>query len=466
MIRQSNTSCDFYDGSDADEFHALSLLVQRNAESMPVASALEITEDDFETPEHKAIFQQIKKLYDARVDVDFDSIASPLLSSKSIEALDRLCHIAQCGTRSQNFEYYGRRVIAKNRTKKVAVEIQHHNAAMAESTDPEQIEQHRQKIIDLMSTAKIPSTASTTATLSDIYHLALSEIEEQIIQTDNGKPIGISTGFKRLDQMIYGFCRGNLYFLAGRPGMGKTTLGMQFARAAANAGHKPVVFSMEMTQTELGKKILSGESKIQLSKLIRGELTEDECGRLMYAAKQSGNMDLRVNEIMGSSITTLEAEVKKLIIAGQLDFVIADYVGLIRCHESKFVSKQAEITEITARLKAMAKNLRIPVLALAQLNRDVEKRASRKPILSDLRESGSIEQDGDAVMFIYQESEESESCILSVAKNRHGVVGDIVLNADKARNTFTESDDTATKATLPNPPAVRSKRKSDWSAYA
>lgn len=262
--------------------------------------------------------------------------------------------------------------------------------------------------------------------------------------------IGIPCGIGELDRMITGLNKSDLIILGARPGMGKTSFALNIVRnVAVNTGRTVCFFSLEMTRDQLAQRMLSSEAGIKSEKLRTGELDEDEWTRLAQAGDSLSKADIYFDETSSITVPEMKAKLRRM---KKVDLVVIDYLGLM--HSARQIDNRVqEISEITRNLKIMAKELKVPVIACAQLSRGTEaKGKSHKPALSDLRDSGSIEQDADIVLFLYRDayydSEKSDDEDLSdqtkseciVAKNRHGEIGTIPLHWDGQFTRFTSVD--------------------------
>ena len=262
--------------------------------------------------------------------------------------------------------------------------------------------------------------------------------------------IGIPCGIGQLDKMITGLNKSDLIILGARPGMGKTSFALNILRnVAVNAGKTVCMFSLEMTRDQLAQRLLSSEAGIKSEKLRTGELDADEWTRLAQAGDNLSKASIFLDETSNITVPEMKAKLRRM---KKVDLVIIDYLGLM--HSAKSTDNRVqEISEITRNLKIMAKELKVPVIACAQLSRATEaKGKSHRPALSDLRDSGSIEQDADIVLFLYRDtyydSEKNDGddrsdptkaeCI--VAKNRHGEIGTVDLHWDGQYTRFTSVD--------------------------
>lgn len=256
---------------------------------------------------------------------------------------------------------------------------------------------------------------------------------EKVYQ-NKGVATGISSGFSDFDQMTSGFHPSDLIILAARPAMGKTAFALNLALNAAMKSKKGVLlFSLEMSSSQLLQRLLSIEAGIGLQKIRNGFLDSDDWGKLGLASMKLSNSEINIADLPNVNVLEIRAIARRLKAAGKLDMIIIDYLQLIKGNSTRGDNRQQEISEISRALKGIARELDIPIIALSQLSRATEQRADRRPMLSDLRESGAIEQDADMVMFLYRDdyyNEESEDKGLTeviIGKQRNGPVGTIKL---------------------------------------
>lgn len=266
-------------------------------------------------------------------------------------------------------------------------------------------------------------------TLDEILDATFQRIFERMDQEDT--VTGLHTGSFGLDEYTGGFQPTELIVLAARPSMGKTALVCNFAMAAAKLGKGVLMFSLEQSKMELAERLLCIHAKISGHKLRKGDLDEFEQSTLMESSNQMRSYPIYIDDTAGRTMSQIAAIARRIKRRGTLDIVIIDYLQLIES-EDRNIPREQQISSITRRLKFLAKDLEIPVVALAQLNRGVEQREDKRPRLSDLRESGAIEQDADIVMFLhrpeaYDPEDRPGEADLIVAKNRHGPIGTVDL---------------------------------------
>lgn len=254
---------------------------------------------------------------------------------------------------------------------------------------------------------------------------------------------GVGTGFTDFDNITAGLQPSDLIIIAGRPSMGKTSLALNMAYHAALEDKLGVaIFSLEMSRLQLGIRLLGFDAMIDASKLRRGSLQDDEWGRLTDAANRLSDLPMYIDDTSGLSVLELKAKARRLKKRYDISLIVIDYLQLMQSRKST-ESRQQEISDISRSLKALAKDLDIPVVALSQLNRKVEDRPNKRPILADLRESGAIEQDADVILFIYREElynrteENKGKAEINIAKHRNGPTGKVDLTF---REKYTKFD--------------------------
>lgn len=266
-----------------------------------------------------------------------------------------------------------------------------------------------------------------------VLESTIEEIQRKL--ESDGKLTGVPTGFNDLDNMTGGMQPSDLIILAARPGMGKTAFVLNLATHAALSGKKVAVFTLEMSKEQLMARVLSAVARVDSSRLRKGDLSDEEQDRLMEGARRIYEKKecFGIDETPGISLMELRSRCRRYHKEVGLDMIIIDYLQLMTAGEGKSESREREISEISMGLKNLAKELRVPVMALAQLNRGPDSRPDKRPKISDLRESGSMEQDADQIFFIYRDeyynpsSELAGIAELLIAKNRHGSTKSIKL---------------------------------------
>jgi replicative DNA helicase len=244
---------------------------------------------------------------------------------------------------------------------------------------------------------------------------------------------GISSGFRKLDELTTGFQKGELIIIAGRPSMGKTALALNIAEHTALADNNPVaVFSLEMSAEQLAFRLISSLGRVNQTSLKSGKLRDTDWDRIDGAILQMKEMPIYIDDTPSLTPVELRARARRIQREKGLSLIVIDYLQLMQVPGSK-ENRATEISEISRNLKALARELGIPIIALSQLNRSVEQRVDKSPIISDLRESGAIEQDADVIAFIYREevynpeTDEKGTALINVAKQRNGPIGKFYL---------------------------------------
>jgi replicative DNA helicase len=275
-------------------------------------------------------------------------------------------------------------------------------------------------------------------TLKDLASPIIDSLEYAV--RNKGELLGITSGFKKLDEVFNGFRGGQLIILAARPSIGKSALATNMAVAALKAGHKPVLFTLEMPALEVGRRILLAEARMPLEIIRTGIAERGAMNKIMQSTGILSD-SIIISEKENVSIADLRSQARIYKKQGKLDILFIDYLQLMKGTTKRSEqNRHLEIAEITGGLKELAKELNIPVVALSQLNREIEKRKGGKPMLSDLRESGAIEQDADIVMLLHRKKEKlSEDAEILVAKNRSGVANEVkTLWFDGPTTTFSD----------------------------
>lgn len=298
----------------------------------------------------------------------------------------------------------------------------------------------------LENIARGMTVGTNTADLRTLSHESMMMYEKRKENLLEGRKTGILTGIDKLDNTLLGLKGGQLVILAARPAMGKTAFALNIARTAAMSGHPTVIFSLEMSGVSLSDRMLIAHGDFNAAAFRKGALTDTEEVNLSQSVDCLGELPITVDDTSGLQIQQISSVAKNLQRKGKCELVIIDYLQLVRIKsENRNYSREQEVAETTKFAKGMAKSLNVPVVLLSQLSRKCEERQDKTPILSDLRESGSIEQDADIVLMLhrpayYDRSEEQGMGIVRVAKNRDGRTGDVKFHHNKTLTRFTDYD--------------------------
>ncbi len=408
-------------------------------ESLMVELQDEIIPDDFYDERNKTIYKAMLSLYNENKNIDITSVVSHLEASNrlaSIGGYDYVASIFNYNYTSMNIQTY-LALVKEASLKRTA--IQKLGQLTQQGYDPtldanQYLTRIEETIFDLSKRRK----TSEFTYIQTVAERVQKRIQEESIRIQEDIT-GISTGYGNLNKATLGFQPEQLIILAARPAMGKSALAMNIAVNVAqyNKNGKAVVavFSLEMGMDQLVERMIASESNIHLSNIRTANMDGTEIRKFTMACNKLSSLNIYFDDSSTTTIEDIRAKCRKQKASTGLDFVVIDYLQLIDGSSSGAKSRQEEVSKISRGLKMMARELQIPVLALAQLSREVEKRDDKKPIMADLRDSGSIEQDADIVTFLYREdyyrkdkdkdAEQpiSEEAILNIAKNRSGSAG-------------------------------------------
>lgn len=387
--------------------------------------------EDFYTERHRTIYRSMVDLQEAEVEVDLRTLQASLEQQDKLESVGGVAYLAgldldlpDLGRLDTYVEIVKERSV-RRRLIEACGEITRHCLDGGLEAQ-EALGRAEQAILGLGEEA----IQKGFVKLGQIFHETLAELEDR---PEHGF-LGLPSGFADLDTMTRGFHPGNLVVIAGRPGMGKTSLALNIAEHAAIRENRPVgLFSLEMSQEELALRILSSEVDISFGPLRSGHLSQKQWTKVVQAVKTVSQAPLYIDDSANPSMLEIASKARRLRAESGLDLIVVDYLQLMQ-GTTRYENRNLEIAAITRSLKQLAKELRIPVIALSQLSRQPERRSGdHRPQLADLRESGSIEQDADVVVFIYRdelyddETTDKGIAELIVAKHRNGETGTVKL---------------------------------------
>jgi replicative DNA helicase len=409
------------------------------------ASALDkisdlMTDDDFYRQEHRLIFRQIVRLSEQAKPVDVITVAEALEIAGELDKVGGLPYLgglAQNVPSAANIRRYGEIVRERSIMRKLA-EVGSDIASSAYNPtgrDAAQLlDEAESKVFEI---AEAGSKGKQGFVAMPPLLSQVVERIETLYARDNPSDItGTATGFTDLDRKTSGLQAGDLIIIAGRPSMGKTALAVNIAENVAMDSNKPVaIFSMEMGATQLAMRMLGSVGKLNQQDLRTGRLQDDDWGRLTHALGKLNDAPIHIDESAALSSLDLRARSRRLHRQNNgLGLIVVDYLQLMSSNVGKPSENRAtEISEISRSLKALAKELHVPVIALSQLNRSLEQRTDKRPVMSDLRESGAIEQDADLILFIYRDevynpdSPQQGKAEIIIGKQRNGPIGKIEL---------------------------------------
>ena len=405
-----------------------SMITDRNA----VVEAIEkLEENDFYRDGHKVIFKTISEMFKDDMPVDLVTLLERLKSTEKLEKAGGVTYVSELSSSlltTINLSAYIKIVKEKSILRKLIkastsiIEDSYNKQGEVE----EVLEGAEKKIFDIAE----KRTTSDFEPLNVVLERGFLEIER--LFNNKGEITGVGSGFVDLDAKTSGFQKGDMVLIAARPSMGKTTFALNIAEhAALREGKSVVVFSLEMSKEQLAYKLLCSEANVDMLKLRTGALDDKDWENIARATGPLSKAKIYIDDTAGVTVMEMRSKCRRLKLEYGIDLIVIDYLQLMSGSSNE--SRQQEVSEISRSIKALAKEMECPVIALSQLSRAPEQRADHRPMLSDLRESGSIEQDADLVMFLYRdeyynkETEDTNIAECIIAKQRNGPVGTVKL---------------------------------------
>ena len=407
-----------------------SMLTDKDA----VISSIEVLkEDDFYREDNKAIYSAILSLYNRSEPIDIITVKAELESMGKLEQVGGLEYLAELPEKvptTANAEKYIKIVEEKSILRKLiktANEIMELGYSPTEDVE-DIMEGAEKKIFNIMQ----QKNQKSYTPIKDVLVESFTKLEE--LYNRKQHITGVPTGFSELDYKTAGLHGSDLILIAARPAMGKTAFALNIATNASVRAKVPVaVFSLEMSKDQLVNRILCSEAMVDSNKVRTGKLEENDWTKLAESIGPLSEAEIYIDDTPGISIMEIRAKCRKLKLEKDIGMVVIDYLQLVQGSNKRNGSREQEISEISRSLKILAKELNVPVIALSQLSRAAEQRPDHRPMLSDLRESGAIEQDADIVMFLYrddyynEDSEKKDIAEVIIAKHRGGSTGTVEL---------------------------------------
>lgn len=403
-----------------------SMLTDKDA----VLSSVEaLKEEAFYREDNKAIYAAILSLYAKSEPIDIITVKNELVEAGNFERVGGMEYLASLPDKvptTANAERYVKIVEEKYMLRNL---IQSANDLLALGYDETEevddiLDVAEKKIFDLAQNKNTRGYAS----IKDVLVESFAELER--LYNQKGSITGVPTGFIDLDNMTSGLHGSELIILAARPAMGKSAFAINIATNAAVKNNVPVViFNLEMSKEQIGNRILCSEAMVDSNKIRTGQIEDSDWGKLATASGILSDAPIYIDDTPGITVMEIRAKCRKLAMDKKIGMIVIDYLQLIRGSNKKNGTREQEISEISRSLKILAKELNVPVIALSQLSRSVESREDKRPMLSDLRESGAIEQDADIVMFLYrddyynEDSSDKNKAEVILAKHRGGSTG-------------------------------------------
>ena len=398
-----------------------------------VVNIFQDNDEVFYRPEHRHIYGAIVRLYNDTKPIDLLTVGNELRSAGLLDAVGGdfyLVQLTQKVSSAANIEFHARVVQQKYFQRElILLSTDIINKSYDDSTD----------VFDLLDDAESAIFNITNTNIKksyekadDLVHQAIKRIEE--LSKQEGGISGLPSGFREIDKCTAGWQGSDLVVIAARPGMGKTAFVLNVAEnVAIKQGITTAIFSLEMSNVQLVNRMLSLESTVDADKLRKGRLDSSDWGKLIEGADSIAKSHLIIDDTPGISISELRSKCRKYKMENDLGLVIIDYLQLMSGSGRRSDNRQQEISDISRALKALARELNVPVVTLSQLSRAVEQRPDHRPMLSDLRESGAIEQDADVVMFLYRDDYYNKDTDIKgiaeiiIAKQRNGPIGTVKM---------------------------------------
>ncbi|MFC7061095.1 replicative DNA helicase [Halobacillus seohaensis] len=411
--------------------------------------------DDFYRASHQRIFEVMLTLSDRGEPIDLVTVTTALSNNKVIEevgGVSYLSDIANSVPTAANITYYTKIVNEKSTLRgliRTATNIV--TSGFAEEEQIEDVLNSAEKdILEVAQRKDSGAFKSIKDVLIDVY----DNIEN--LHNSDGSTTGIPTGYRDLDHITSGFQRNDLIIIAARPSMGKTAFALNIAQnVAVNSDENVAIFSLEMGADQLVSRMLCAEGNIDAQRLRTGHMESEDWNKLTMAMGSLSNAGIYIDDTPGIRVSEIRSKCRRLKQEHGLGMILIDYLQLIQGSANSKENRQQEVSEISRSLKGLARELNVPLIALSQLSRGVESRQDKRPMMSDLRESGSIEQDADIVGFLYrddyydQESENQNIIEIIISKQRNGPVGNVELAFVKEYNKFVDLDRRYSDADVP-----------------
>ncbi len=423
-----------------------SLMIDKHAISKVADSLIP---GDFYTPAHQKIYRAILSLFSKSEPIDVLSVSNALRAVSDLEDIggsSYLTELVNSVPSAAHITHYAKSIREKRILRDlIGISSDINDSAFDDGARVDYlIDAIEQRIFSISQ----KSQDKRYVLVKDELHNAYERIEK-IHQEGGGAALrGVTTGFASLDNNLSGFQKSDLIILGARPSLGKTTLALDFCRAAAKAGHTVGIFSLEMSREQIIDRLISSEAQVPLWKLRTGRLSQNDFDMITQGAlDRLSQMNILIDDTPTLSVMQIRSIARRLQAEHGMDILVIDYVQLIQTTGSGDNVVQ-QFTEISHGLKALARELNIPVVALSQLNRSVDNRESQIPKISDLRETGSWEQDADVVLLIYRKDrtrnepslEDENTASIIIAKHRNGPIGTVDVKFDPERVTFHEID--------------------------
>lgn len=403
-----------------------------------------LPESAFYDPTHQIVFDVMRDIMEDGDPVDMVTLSTKLQDRKQLMDIGGVAYLSMLANSvpvTSNAAYYAKTVkkcYLQRMGYKMAMDLVE---AAIQHIDPDQLAIQMDQAAAFMIDQTVEG--KDFKSMRDIVMETYEVLEAKATSNNPDGVTGVPSGFRELDKMTSGFQKSDLIILAARPSVGKTALAQNFGRAAERAGHHVAMFSLEMSSEQLGQRFISSEGNLDGVRIRTGKLAFDDWGSLTMAMGSLSEANIYIDDTPSISVSEIRAKCRRLKKQlGSLGLILIDYLQLVTLSGKRRENRQQEVSEISRTLKRLAKELQVPVIALSQLSRAVEQRQDKRPMMSDLRESGSIEQDADIVAFLYRddyydkESDKKDIIEVNIAKQRNGPVGTVELAFLKKYSKF------------------------------
>lgn len=418
------------------EKFVLSACLLKGGEAVPVMTSV-LKVEDFYRPAHRILFRAIVRIFDAGGQPNVLTLFDELRRTGELKEVgaESVYQLAEYANTTSYVESYAKTLKEKSQLRRLARIGEEITQAAYEGKleIAEQLSEAERKICGVYAGGQLTGFEALKPVLTREL-AAIGKIADGAVRLS-----GVPSGFTDLDELTNGFQCADLILLAARPSMGKTALALNMAVNAAFSGRAVALFSFEMSREALARRVLVSQARVNSAKVQNGTLSAEEFSELIAAAEELGELKVFISDAAETSVTNLRSAARRQKLENDVGLIIVDYLQLMT---GKAENRQQEISTISRSLKGLARELNIPIIALSQLSRNVELRADKRPLLSDLRESGALEQDADLVMFLYREDYyDRETAVpnvaeLIIAKNRNGATRTLNLYFDRAIQRF------------------------------
>ena len=412
---------------------------------------IDLSADDFYLPSNAKVYRAMHEMFDKNLPIDMISLADYLRSQGELDRVGGRTYLLDLGNNSLALAGWRRHVSMLHRDTTLRKMIQASAQITALAYDaPEDTKEVVDKAEKLLLEVTDRDVHKSEQSIEEIMGQLYLELGEMSARGD--VTLGVSTGFPKIDEHLLGLRPGQMVVIGARPGVGKTSFALNLAVNAAAAGASVAFFSLEMSKVEIAQRLLAAQAHIGLKEIRSARIRKDQWSDILEATNQLSSLDIMIDDTPGTTVTEIRAKARRILHDKKMGCVIVDYLQLLSPPEGqrRSDSRATEVSEMSRGIKIMSKDLGVPVIALSQLNRQVTDRKGQKPQLSDLRESGSIEQDADIVILLDRSMTDDEAARddrpdpnvtnFIIAKNRSGALGEVPLTFLAGSTKFVEVD--------------------------